>query len=72
MRPVMQTTTSECGLACLAMVAAAFGRHEDLAQLRRRLPSCTQGWNLAQLISAAGVLGLWRARCSWSCTSCRS
>ena len=58
MRPVMQTTTSECGLACLAMVAAAFGRHEDLAELRRRLPACTQGWNLAQLISAAAVLGL--------------
>ena len=33
---VLQTESSECGLACLAMVASHFGHHTDLADLRRQ------------------------------------
>ena len=36
MKPILQTESSECGLACLAMVASHFGSHMDLADLRRR------------------------------------
>ena len=33
---IRQAETAECGLACLAMIAAYHGRHSDLGSLRRR------------------------------------
>ena len=32
---VLQAAAAECGLACLTMVAAAFGREVDIRALRR-------------------------------------
>ncbi len=54
----MQSEAAECGLACLAMVASYFGRHEDLVELRRRLPVSSQGASLRSLLSSATALGL--------------
>ena len=40
---IRQATASECGLACLAMIASAYGRHTDLAALRREYPVSLHG-----------------------------
>ncbi|MFY7867011.1 cysteine peptidase family C39 domain-containing protein, partial [Roseateles sp.] len=57
MRPLLQSESSECALACLAMVCSAHGQHQDLADLRRRFPVSLKGATLAQLISHASALG---------------
>ncbi|NHZ80951.1 ATP-binding cassette domain-containing protein [Massilia sp. CCM 8695] len=58
MKPILQTESSECGLACLAMVASHFGSHMDLADLRRRFSISLKGANLAQLMRHAGSMHL--------------
>ena len=55
---IRQTENSECGLACLAMVAAHYGYHADLADLRRRFLISAKGATLAQLIRHAAALQL--------------
>ena len=56
--PVMlQTEASECGLICLAMLAAFHGNGTDAHELRRRLGATLRGWSLRSLISAAGSIG---------------
>src|SRR5690349_1073095 len=55
---ILQTETTECGLACLAMVARYHGHDVDLAGLRRRFPASLKGVSLAQLIQVAGQLSL--------------
>jgi ATP-binding cassette subfamily B protein RaxB len=35
---LLQAEAAECGLACLAMVAAAHGLRTDLSTLRQRFP----------------------------------
>ncbi|MBI4754129.1 MAG: peptidase domain-containing ABC transporter [Betaproteobacteria bacterium] len=55
---VMQSEAAECGLACLAMVSAGLGRHEDLADLRRRFGVSLKGARLSQLVAIANPLGL--------------
>ena len=55
---VLQAEAAECGLACLAMIAAWHGLHTDLATLRSRLPVSLKGLNLAQLMEAAHAVGL--------------
>lgn len=50
MRLVNQSEASECGLACLATAASAFGLHIDLSELRRRFGAASRGTTLAQLI----------------------
>ncbi|RQO59325.1 ABC transporter [Paucibacter sp. KBW04] len=57
MNPIFQSQTSECALACLAMICAAHGQHQDLAELRRRFPVSLRGANLQQLITYAATLG---------------
>jgi ATP-binding cassette subfamily B protein RaxB len=57
MRCILQSESSECGLACLAMVASAHGLHADLADLRRRFPVSLKGATLAHLIRHAEALG---------------
>jgi len=47
---ILQTEATECGLACLAMVASYHGYEVDLANLRRRFPVSQKGANLQQLI----------------------
>ncbi len=50
---VLQGESSECGLACLAMVASYHGHHLDLAFLRRRFPISLKGLSLSQLMQLA-------------------
>lgn len=50
---VLQTETSECGLACLAMLLAHFGTTTDLATLRNRHGAMPQGMTVIDLTRAA-------------------
>lgn len=54
----LQTETSECGLACLAMVAGFHGSHTDLLTLREWSGLSARGSTLASLISVAGEMHL--------------
>ncbi len=58
MKPLLQTESSECGLACLAMVASHFGYHTDLADLRRQFSISLKGATLAQLMRHASSMQL--------------
>jgi ATP-binding cassette subfamily B protein RaxB len=55
---VVQTEGTECGLACLAMVAAYHGYDTDLATLRRQHPISLKGATMAHLIQIATQLDL--------------
>ncbi|HEX8405547.1 MAG TPA: peptidase domain-containing ABC transporter [Duganella sp.] len=55
---ILQTEAAECGLACLAMVAAYHGRDTGLAALRRRFGLSLRGASLKDLVTIAGHLGL--------------
>lgn len=50
---LLQTEATECGLACLAMVAGYHGHQTDLATLRRQHAVSLKGATLAQLIRIA-------------------
>jgi ATP-binding cassette, subfamily B, bacterial CvaB/MchF/RaxB len=52
---VLQTESSECGLACLAMVLAHFGTTTDLATLRGRHGAMPQGMTIVDLTRVAAV-----------------
>lgn len=54
---ILQSEAAECGLACLAMVAARHGRRETLSELRRRFPISLGGSSLKSLIDMADTLG---------------
>jgi len=55
---ILQGEISECGLACLAMIAAAWGLKADLAALRARLASTPRGLSLRMLVNLAAAIGL--------------
>jgi ATP-binding cassette subfamily B protein RaxB len=55
---IRQAAASECGLACLAMVASYYGRQSDLNTLRREYPVSLKGATLAMVMEIAGRLGL--------------
>lgn len=55
---VHQTETTECGLACLAMVSGHFGNNVDLIALRRQFNLTARGATLAGIQSMAGQMGL--------------
>jgi ATP-binding cassette, subfamily B, bacterial CvaB/MchF/RaxB len=57
-RPVLQTELAECGLACLAMVAAHHGHKINLAGLRQLYPVSMKGATLGQLMSVASSIDL--------------
>ena len=57
LNPVLQLQTSECGLACLCMIAHAHGQHWRLMDLRQKFPQSLKGANLQQLIDQSHVLG---------------
>jgi ATP-binding cassette, subfamily B, bacterial CvaB/MchF/RaxB len=57
MRAILQSESSECGLACLAMVASHHGLGIGLRELRGRYPMSLKGTTLSRLISIAGQLG---------------
>ncbi|HBY1652273.1 TPA: peptidase domain-containing ABC transporter, partial [Klebsiella pneumoniae] len=50
--------TSECGLACLAMICGHFGKNIDLISLRRKFNLSARGANLAGINSIAEQLGM--------------
>lgn len=55
---ILQTETAECGLACLAMIAARYGHRVDLAALRRRYSLSLRGTTLHDLVRAASSMRL--------------
>jgi ATP-binding cassette, subfamily B, bacterial CvaB/MchF/RaxB len=54
---ILQSERTECGLACIAMVANHYGHALTLPSLRRRFPVSTRGSDLNRLIEIAGRLG---------------
>jgi len=56
--PVLQAEAAECGLACLAMAANAFGHKTNLPGLRRRYSTSMKGATLAELMLIATDLDL--------------
>ena len=55
---IVQTEATECGLACLAMVAIGLGLDTDLPSLRLRFGLSRKGANFEGLTSVAAALGL--------------
>lgn len=55
---VHQTESSECGLACLAMICGHYGKNVDLIALRRQFNLSARGTTLSGLTGIAEQLGL--------------
>lgn len=55
---ILQTEMTECGLACLAMVARFHGHDVDLNSLREKYLLSMRGTSLKQIIKIAGELSL--------------
>lgn len=55
---ILQTEATECGLACLAMVAGYHGHHATLMELRREFSVSLKGVTLKQLIQTAEQMKL--------------
>lgn len=57
-RPILQTESTECGLACVAMIANFLGYQTTLAEMRSRFPQSLKGTKLSDLVPIAHDLGL--------------
>ena len=55
---IMQTEASECGLACLAMIARHFGSQSGLSDLRQTYGMSLKGATMQELVRIADHLGL--------------
>lgn len=55
---ILQSERTECGLACLAMIAGYFGYKIDLNTLRRDHPVSAQGASLTDVLSIADAMKL--------------
>ncbi len=55
---VHQTESSECGLACLAMICGYYGKNIDLIALRRQFNLSARGTTLGGVTAIAEQLGL--------------
>ena len=55
---ILQTEAAECGLACMAMIAAHHGLHSDLPTLRQRFSLSLKGATMADMVRLAGHLQL--------------
>src|SRR5690348_17267071 len=55
---IRQAAATECGLACLAMIASYYGRQSDLNTLRREFPVSLKGATLRTVMDNAAKLGL--------------
>lgn len=55
---IHQTESSECGLACLAMVCSYYGMKTDLTDLRQRFNLSSRGTTLSGLTNSAELLGM--------------
>jgi ATP-binding cassette subfamily B protein RaxB len=58
MQTILQTHTSECGLACLAMISSSFGHEVSLYELRQKYKVSVKGLSLVELIRIGEELGL--------------
>jgi ATP-binding cassette subfamily B protein RaxB len=56
--PILQTTASECGLACVAMVATHFGHKIELHELRDTYTLSLRGATLADVVKVLGKLDI--------------
>ncbi len=54
----LQAENAECGLACIGMVAAYWGKEYDLPTLRRRFPVSMRGASLKDIVQITQSLGL--------------
>lgn len=54
---IAQSEASECGLACIAMVASFHGYETNLSNLRQKFPLSLKGATLKQLIQIAEAIG---------------
>ncbi len=57
-RPMLQSEAAECGLTCVAMIAAHYGHRVNVGGLRRQFPTSMKGATLAQLVNVASSLEL--------------
>lgn len=55
---ILQTEATECGLACLAMIAGYHGYNTDLMEMRQRFNVSLKGASLKQIMQAAHQLNL--------------
>lgn len=55
---IRQATATECGLACLAMIASFHGHKNDISEMRRHFPLSMRGVNLKDLMDIAEQLNL--------------
>lgn len=55
---VMQSAGAECGLACIAMVAAYYGGKHDMLALRTKFPTTLRGMRLKEIVNVANIIGL--------------
>lgn len=55
---ILQDSAAECGLACLAMIAAWHGHNSDMSELRRKHDLSFSGMNAEHLKQMAAHLGL--------------
>jgi ATP-binding cassette, subfamily B, bacterial CvaB/MchF/RaxB len=55
---IHQAAATECGLACLAMIACYYGQQSDLNTLRREYPVSLKGATLRMVMDNAAKLGL--------------
>lgn len=55
---LLQTETTECGLACIGMVAGYYGSRTDMSALRARFSISLRGAGLAQLLQVAAEMEL--------------
>lgn len=55
---ILQSESSECGDACLAMISAFYGYHISLLELRERFGPAPRGLSLLELVSRGAKLGL--------------
>lgn len=62
MRAQLQSESSECGLACMAMIEDYYGRGSGLRRLRDKFPQSMKGASLSRLIDVSRGLGF-SSRC---------
>lgn len=55
---ILQAERTECGLACVAMIAGYYGYYTDLNSLRRKHEISARGASLPELITTASALSL--------------
>lgn len=54
----LQSTSTECGLACLGYIAAHHGSSYEMSELRAKFGISIRGTSLGELAKTAGALGL--------------